>query len=294
MDKVKPHLKKSRLYPYFFLFPSFLLLSLFIIYPIFETIYSSFFYITPRGEEIFVGLNNYLELFSDSIFIWCFKNTVIWVIMRVALMLIFGLGVALLINYPFKGNGIIEIILMIPWAMPLAIVCYGWKWMLNGPYGHLNSLLYMWGLISYPFPEWLGTPLGAFLGALGASIYTGLPFTVLIYLSGLKSIPESLYEAALIDGASRWQRFRYITVPQLRMVFITILLLETIISFGAFSTVWIITLGGPLHYTELIVTYLYKVAFEFFNLAKASTIATISFIVLIIFSFIYISKTWRE
>jgi multiple sugar transport system permease protein len=294
MDKVKRSLKTFSLRPYFFLLPSIFFLFLFIIYPIFEIIYSSFFYITPKGEERFVGLQNYLDLFSDSVFVWSLKNTILWVILRVTLMLILGLGIALLINYPFRGNSIIETILIIPWAMPLAIVCYGWKWMLNGPYGHFNSLLNILGLISQPFPEWLGSPLGAFLGVLGVSVYTGLPFTTLIYLSGLKSIPESLYEAALIDGASIWQRFRYITLPQLRAVVITIILLETIISFGSFTTVWIVTLGGPLHYTELIVTYLYKVAFEFFNWAKAFTIATIGFIILFIFSFIYISKTWRE
>jgi len=290
MDK----LKRVNLTPYLFLLPSLTFFIVFAIYPIIDVIRLSFFDITPRGEEIFGGLSNYMRLLDDKVFIWSMKNTILWVVIQISLRIGIGLGIALLLNTPFRGKSIFGVVLILPWAIPIAMTCFAWTWMLNGVYGHLNSVLYALGLISTPFPEWLADPNGAFLWALLSSVYGAITLNTLLFLSGIQSIPSHLYESALIDGASKLQRFRHVTLPLLKPTFIVAFLIGVIGSFGSFSTVWIVTHGGPLHYSEIFVTYLYKVAFEFFDWGRAAAISTIGFIILASFASIYIFRVLRE
>ena len=255
-----------------FLLPALSFYFVFELFPIFYSLYISFFEWHIIGDVRFVGLENYLKMFSDPVFIIALRNTFIYTIVTVPIQIILGLAIALLLNQGIKGKVIFRALYYIPVITSWTVVSLIWKWIYDPVYGFLNYVLLSLGVIKEPI-RWLQDPSIALYAVMLVTIWKGIGWNMVIFLAGLQTIPQSLYDAALIDGANRWRRFRYITLPLLRPVIATVTVLLTIGALNAFVQIYILTAGGPLHSTEVINTYLYKNAFSYLNFGYASSMA---------------------
>lgn len=255
-----------------FLLPALSFYFVFELFPIFYSLYISFFEWHIIGDVRFVGLENYLKMFSDPVFIVALRNTFIYTIVTVPTQIFFGLAIALLLNQKIRGKVTFRALYYIPVITSWTVVSLIWKWIYDPVYGFLNYVLLSLGAIREPV-RWLQDPSVALCAVMLVTIWKGIGWNMVIFLAGLQTIPQSLYDAALIDGANRWRRFRYITLPLLRPVIATVTVLLTIGALNAFVQIYILTAGGPLHSTEVINTYLYKNAFSYLNFGYASSMA---------------------
>jgi arabinogalactan oligomer/maltooligosaccharide transport system permease protein len=207
----------------------------------------------------FVGLDNYSQILSSSDFWSRLTWTVVWTFACVALHVGLGLGLALLLNRPMRFRGAYRAILVLPWAVPAVVSAFIWRYLYSRDYGVLNAMLQAVGL---PRWDWLGDPLHAKISVIMVNVWLGVPFMMVALLGGLQSIDGQLYEAAAVDGANPWQRFRNITLPGLAPVSRSVVLIGTIWTFNQFPVIWLVTQGGPGDSTNILVTRAYKEAFQ--------------------------------
>ncbi|MFC6734440.1 MULTISPECIES: carbohydrate ABC transporter permease [unclassified Haladaptatus] len=268
--------------------PSIVFLAAVVLYPILETLRLAF-YESPRTStvEVFVGLQNFNEIFSDPFFYQLLWQTFRWVALAVTIKTLLGLLIAVHLNQDIKGRKFFRTAFLIPWGIPYAISAVIFRWIEQPQYGYLNAILLKLGLIDQQIGL-LGDPSIAWLGAIAADIWIGTPFMAIIFLAGLQSIPEELYEAAAVDGAYRWVQFRYITIPQLKPVILIATLLSTIWTFVGFDVIWTMTRGGPLDSTATLVIWIYKTGFENGNLGMAAAYSSIGFAILLVFAILYL------
>jgi ABC-type sugar transport systems, permease components len=213
--------------------------------------------IPPTYE--FIGLRNYAEILTSAEFLSRLGWTVAWTVVCVALHFGLGLGLAMLLNRPMRLRSLYRVLLVLPWAVPSFVSAFIWRYLFNGEYGVLNAMLRAAGL---PGVSWLDDPFWAKVSVIAVNVWLGVPFMMLALLGGLQAIPRELHEAAEVDGASPWRRFRHITLPGLRPVSSTVILLGTIWTFNQFPVIFLVTRGGPGGSTEILVTYAYRQAFE--------------------------------
>ncbi|MFE3648392.1 MULTISPECIES: carbohydrate ABC transporter permease [unclassified Streptomyces] len=206
----------------------------------------------------FTGLDNYRAVLTDGVFWDRLGWTVLWTVGCVSLTFLTGLGLATLLNRQLRGRTFYRLALILPWAIPAFISVFTWRMLYNEKNGILNKLLTGGGIDAVP---WLNDPTWAKLSVIAVNVWLGVPFMLVALLGGLQSIPGELYEAAEMDGAGAWQRFRHITVPGLRAVSGTVLLLSTIWTFNMFPVIFLLTRGGPGDATEILVTYAYRLSF---------------------------------
>ncbi|WP_067818378.1 carbohydrate ABC transporter permease [Actinomadura kijaniata] len=206
----------------------------------------------------FVGLDNYVQIFSDSEFWLRLGWTFLWTVASVTLTVGLGLGLAMLLNRRLRFRGLYRVILILPWAAPAFVSTFIWRYVLNNDFGLANGMLRAAGL---PTVEWLDDPTMAKVSVILVNVWLGIAFNMVALLGGLQSVPRELYEAARVDGASAWQQFRNITLPMLRPVSRTVILLGTIWSFNQFPVIFLLTRGGPNGATEILVTAAYRDAF---------------------------------
>ncbi|MDE3260302.1 MAG: sugar ABC transporter permease [Gemmatimonadota bacterium] len=271
--------REKRRLAYFYVAPAAVWLFLFMGYPILDVMETSLYHTSYKGET-FAGIGNYIGLLQDDLFLLVLKNTALWTALAVAMNVGLGLGVALLLSRESVLSEWVRGMLILAWAMPLVVAAITWKWMYNGEYGHLNSLLLGLQLIDSPV-QWLTDASTAFAGALVARLWTALPFTTFAFLSALQSIPGDLYEASRIDGATEFRQFRHITLPLLRPVTLAVLLVSVIWSFNSFVFIYVITAGGPANQTQIIVTEIYRRAFGYFNFGQAGALTVLAFFLLL-------------
>ncbi|MDE2999904.1 MAG: sugar ABC transporter permease [Gemmatimonadota bacterium] len=271
--------REKRRLAYLYVAPAAVWLFLFMGYPVLDVMETSLYHTSYRGET-FAGIGNYLGLLQDDLFLLVLKNTALWTALAVAMNVGLGLGVALLLSRESVLSEWVRGMLILAWAMPLVVAAITWKWMYNGEYGHLNSLLLGLRLIDTPV-QWLTDASTAFAGALVARLWTALPFTTFAFLSALQSIPGDLYEASRIDGATEFRQFRHITLPLLRPVTLAVLLVSVIWSFNSFVFIYVITAGGPANQTQIMVTEIYRRAFGYFNFGQASALTVLAFFLLL-------------
>lgn len=273
---------------YLFLLPSTLLLTLIIFYPIVRVIVTSFAETSMYGTiEGFVGLSNYFKIFSDQVFLMVLKNTAYWTVAVVGITILVSLPLALALNEKFPGRKFARGIIMLPWATSLMITGLLWRWILNSQYGALNHLLMQLNLIDSPI-YWLATASTSFPAMIGVGVIVSIPFTTTVFLAGLQGIDRALFESARVDGAGGWQRFWYVALPQLKAVFTIAVLLNVIYVFNSFPIIWSITQGGPANTTDTLITYVFKMSFEYSNFSQGAAMAVIMFIILLVFSLFYI------
>ena len=266
---------------YTLLIPLFLILFLLLAYPI-----ASAIWITLQDKTIgmvgrFIGLENYRELLLEDPFFWqVVRNGFIFTLGSVLLKLIVGMVMALVLNQPLLLRGLWRGLLLMPWVAPTVVTALSWRWILDLT-GVLNLILRDLGLMKSSIP-WLAQYGTALFSLILVNTWRGFPFFGITLLAGMQAIPQELYEAAEIDGASVWQRFRYVTLPSLRTVVLVVTILSILWTFNDFSIVWLLTGGGPGHATDVFATYTYKLGFITSRLGYGQTVSVILAPVLIV------------
>lgn len=238
-------------------------------------------------EPNFVGLKHYKDNFTDDRLWKALWNTTVFTVISVAVELVLGLAIALLINKAFFGRGLVRATILIPWAIPTAVSALMWKFLYDGQNGIVAKYFADIGLI-HRMGDLLTTEVGAMFAVIFADVWKTTPYMALLLLAGLQTIPSSLYEAASIDGATKWQQFIKITLPLLKSSILVALLFRTLDAFRVFDLIYVLTGGGPANSTETISILAYKVMFSQTNFGEGSALAVIVFICVAIISIIYI------
>lgn len=226
----------------------------------------------------FVGLANFQQILSDAVFWMALRNTVVFTVGSIAFQFVIGLLIALYFQKKFALNAFFRAFLILPWLIPIISSANVFRWLLNVN-GPLNFVLIDLGLGSKPI-GWLTDPHFAIWAVTIANIWIGIPFNFVLLYTGLQGIPAEQYEAARIDGANGWQATLYITLPWLRPVIGTVLLLGTIYTSKVFDVVWIMTKGGPANSSQVLATYAYQWSFELYHFGPGSAAAAIMFVLI--------------
>ena len=237
----------------------------------------------------YVGIENYSDLLFDPEFWRAVGVTVAWVGGTLVLQLLLGISGALLLNEPLLGKNVARGLILFPWIMPTVVAAIVFRFMFNDLYGLINYFLLSIGLIKQPI-VWLGTPGTALMMIIIIATWKWFSFFVLIFLGRLQTISEELYESAKMDGASAWQSFVHITLPLLKPVIYIALLLRTIWLFGKFDIVWLFTHGGPGNATTTLPIFIYKEAFEHYDLGRGSAIAFLQLVLLTGLLLVYLQR----
>ena len=263
----------------------------FTVYPVISASYFSFTRYDLLREPVFVGFKNYVDLFTvDPNFGQVAYNTVYWVLFSVPIGIVAAYLMAALLNTEIKGRSFFRAIFFFPSIIPAVVVAMVWQFLLNAQFGVFNSVLQAMGLPTIPFisnPD-LAKPS---LIAINTWAQGG---AIIIFLAALQDVPRSLYEAAIVDGANAWQRFWNVTIPMTTPAIMFVLTTGFIFGFRVFTIPWLMTQGGPNNATEFISVFLYRNAFQNLRMGKASALAWILFIVVVIFAIIlfWSSRYW--
>jgi multiple sugar transport system permease protein len=281
--------------PYLLIAPMAILVIAFIIVPIVRNAWMSFFdwYLARPSSHPFIGLDNYREVFTASTFKNSAKVTALYIGVTVPVRFFLALGIALLLNNTFKGRGLARSIIIIPWAVPVVIACLIWVQMLDFQYGIINYGLLKLNLIDEPL-NWLSSTTLALPAAMAVNVWKGTPWPAIMLLAGLQSIPLELYEAAMIDGAGAWQKFRYVTLPMLKPVSLIVFLLLVIWTVKDFGIVYVLNKGGPAHATEVLTVFVYRSAFEGLRMGEAAAGGMVLLAVSLIFTIFYLKVMGGE
>ena len=274
--------------------PAFVLLALIVVYPIGRLIFNSFFdlRLSGGGGAKFVGLENYALVWADADFWNATKNTVLITLITVPGALVVGLGLALLANLPFKRQWPVRLALLLPWALPLAFAGLIFAWFFHTEYGVVNDLMRRAG--AQDTTMWLLRPNWAFAAICLTIIWKTSSFMALILLAGLQMIPKSLYEAAEVDGASRWQQFWGITVPMLMPSIIVALIFRTITALQTFDIPYTMTKGGPGNSTETLAMLIHKTTIDYLDVGYGSTLAVCMFVLSMVITTFYLKRVGRS
>ena len=285
---------QNRFLPYLLTLPSLLLAAVVIFWPVWDLIQISTHDVSRFGQlRDFNNFANYAAFLADPDFLAALWRTGLWTLLVVGGALLLSVPVAMILNTDFYGRGIARVIIMLPWAVSLTMTAVVWRWALNGESGMLNSALIGLGLIDQNI-QWLASAETAFPMQVLIGILVTVPFTTTIFLGGLSSIPDDLYEAAALEGATPLQQFREITFPLLKPFINIAIVLNTIYVFNSFPIIWVMTQGGPANSTDILVTHLYKLAFRIGKLGEASAVSLLMFAILLIFTMIYVRLAMRE
>jgi multiple sugar transport system permease protein len=276
-------MKHNKLTPWLFVGPALLVLGLYALFPIVRTIGLSFFQknLDTGLAARFCGLANYAAIRYDFHFLAVLKNTLLLTASSVSLELVLGLAFAVLIHRRFPGRGVARTSLLIPWALPTAIMALGWMWIFNDVGGVCNDLLMRLGIIEKNV-AWLAKPGTAVLSLVIAEVWKTTPFVFVILLTGLQGIPGTVYEAAGIDGASGVRAFWYITLPLLRPAILMAVIFRSIQTFGIFDLVFILTGGGPGGSTETVAMYIYQTGMRYLDFGYGAALVVVTFLLVVV------------
>jgi len=274
---------KRNFTPWLFISPYLVIFFIFLFLPGIAAIFISLYKWRIIGIPKFIGVKNYIHIFQDSLFRKAFLNTFYFVFLTVPPLVGGGLALALLLNQPIRGRVIGRSTIFLPHAMMVSVVAIIWKWMYDTNWGIINYYLQKIGL---PKIGWLTTTSWALYSIAITTIWWTINMNFIIYLAGLQDIPEELYEAAKIDGANAWQRFRYITFPALLPVHAFVLPISIVQGFRVFGQVYTMTGGGPYGASTVIVQYIYTTAFQNFRLGQAASAGVVLLLVTLGFTII--------
>jgi trehalose/maltose transport system permease protein len=272
-----------------FLLPSLTFVCLFTLLPILESFRLSFYrlilFLPWLGQKM-VGWENYTDLLTDPVALQSLVTTAIFVLVTVSAELLVGLGMALIMNQVFRGRSVLRATVLIPWAIPTVVSSQMWRFIFNDRYGLINLFLFGGATSRYFAP--LAEPNFALVAIIIAEIWKTAPFAALIVLAGLQTIPDELYEAASIDGATGWQKFRHITLPSIKPALVLALLFRTIDSLRVFDLVFVMTQGGPADATNVLQFYGYKKTFAEGMIGYGSAIAVAVFLLSLVLAVAYL------
>ena len=271
--------------------PAAIYIILIVAWPLLETIRLSFTNSSLAGED-YVGLENYQKMFSSKKFNGIVTRTFVWMFFSVSLKLIIGLIGAVLLNANLKGRSIFRVLVMPPWVVPIAIGMLGWLWLYNGYFGIIAGVGMRTGILDGPF-GFLAYKQSAFISTIIADVWVGTPMVTVFFLAAMQGVPRDLYEAAYCDGASRWDRFFKITLPQITPVIITMSLLSAIWTFNSFEIIWILTEGGPRGSTTTLIIDTYKQALGNYKFGRGAARDVVVMILLMLFELFYLALLAR-
>jgi multiple sugar transport system permease protein len=282
------------LVPYIFTGPAMLIVLLLVFAPAAANIGYSLQngHLTSPLRDEFVGLAHYQNILSDADVLAALTRSLAYALVMALLAPLVGLAWALLLNESFPGRDLYRILMMTPWILSGIIVGRVWSWLVDPSFGYLTHLIE--ALVLAPLGQpgdnlvWLGDPLGAWLVVVLASTWGRFPFAFLMFLAGLQSIPRDLYEAAMVDGASRLQRFRYITLPRLWFIWLIVGLLTFIGSFNDFGTILVLTKGGPANATMVLSYLIYQTLTLNLRFGRGAALALLVVLFLTVFSVLYL------
>jgi multiple sugar transport system permease protein len=254
-------------------------LAVFSFVPVGFTVYLAFHaWGLVEPQQAFVGLANFRELAADGLFWRTIGNTALYVL-YVPITMAAGVGLALLLNRGRGGERALRAIVFLPYVTSMVAIAIVWQWMFNADFGLVN---YGLRLLHLPAVDWLGSPRFALLSIIAVTVWTQVGYQMVIFLAGLQGIPQAYYDAALVDGATPWQRFRHVTLPLLKPVILFVLVTGIIAGFQVFTLVYMMTEGGPLHATDVIVYRIYQTAWEFLRFGSASAMSLVLVAILLV------------
>jgi multiple sugar transport system permease protein len=281
---------------YAFVLPAVLYLIILMLYPIGYTAYLSVYDVKVSnflsGGADFVGFANYVEFVTSPTFLRTLGITFAFTLGSLAFQHAIGFAFALFFNKGFPLAGFLRALMLVVWVLPAVVAASLWRWMYSGSYGVINAVLGWFGIVTEH--AWLVSPQTALLAVIVANIWLGIPFHMLLLYAGLQGIPRELYEATSIDGASRLQQFRNITVPLMRPVILTTLLLGFVHTFKAFDIVYVMTSGGPAGATSVLPIGVYQLSFDYFRLGEGAAAANVLLFIPLVLSVIYLWLRRRE
>lgn len=255
-----------------FMLPAAAMLLLFLAYPLGLGVWLGFTDARIGREGVFIGLENYVWLFDDAVFWLSVYNTFLYTVVASIIKFALGLWLALLLNHHLPGKAFLRAIVLVPWIVPTVLSAIAFWWIFDSQFSILSWTLVKLGLID-GYINFLGDPNNARASVIAANIWRGIPFVAITLLAGLQTIPQSLYEAALIDGASGWQRFRYVTFPMLTPIIAVVMTFSVLFTFTDFQLIYVLTRGGPLNATHLMATLSFQRAIPGGQLGEGAAIA---------------------
>jgi multiple sugar transport system permease protein len=278
-------LDRQSVFSWFMMAPPLLFLAALVGYPFCYGILLSLQDRPVAHPGTFVGLKNFITNFNDPIFWRVALNTFVYTAVATLLKMVGGLALAVAMNQQFPLKNLVRALLLLPFIVPTVLSTVAWMWILDPAFSVVNRLLIGLG-VPRPGPSWLGNPILAMFSIIMINTWRGLPFYGITLLAGLQTVPPELYEAATIDGASGWQRFRYVTLPLLQPIILIVTLFSVIFTFADFQLVYVLTHGGPQNATQLFATYAFDIAMGAGQLGLGASVALAMFpaLVLLIFA----------
>jgi arabinogalactan oligomer/maltooligosaccharide transport system permease protein len=279
-------------FSYFLVLPSIILMIAVILYPfVYNLVISvSNMSLVHIDDWSIIGFGQYLKVFQEPLFYTIFLKTIIWTAANIFFHVTLGVSLALLLNRKLPGSAIFRTLLILPWAVPQYIVALTWRGMFNFEYGAINLILVKY--LSMSPVEWLTSPLQTFIAVIITNVWLGFPFMMIIALGALQSIPQELYEAADIDGAKWYHKLRTITIPLIKPVMIPAITLGIIWTFNNLNVVWLVSNAGePSDKTHILVSYVYKAAFNLYRYGYAAAFSVLLFLILLVFGLVFLKKT---
>ena len=283
--------RRELLLPYLLVAPALAVLLALSIYPLLYSIVVSLQQETASG--IVWTLAHFKRLATDNFFLTAMVHTFVYAIAALTCEFVLGLALALLLNGQMRGRGLFRASLLVPMMLPTVVVGIVWRLMLNPNFGAINGTLKQLGVNTESL-TWTASPRLAFLAVIVVDVWQWTPFVFLVLLAGLQAIPQEPYEAALIDGSSRWQTFRHVTLPLLKPAILIVLLLRTMDLLRVFDQIFILTEGGPGFATEMISLYIYRTAFRFFDFGYAAAMSFVLLALTNIISVVYLKLLQDE
>lgn len=277
---------------YAYLLPVAICLGGTVLFPILKAMHMSLYHnvlIRPQDYR-FIGLGNYVRMVEDPTFWLTLKNSFVWVFFSVSLQFLFGFAAALLLNAPFKGRAFFRTINLLPWIIPGVVVALVWEYLYQPNYGPINDILRRVGLMREPV-AWLSNVDLAMPAVIFTNIWRGIPFFAIMILAGLQAIPDDIYEAATVDGASVTQRFWHVTLPMLRPIIVVSTATRIIWTFNYADLIFVMTSGGPANATQITSTYTLLQAYTDLDFGYAATLSVILLVIMLVFTALYLKLT---
>jgi multiple sugar transport system permease protein len=289
---------RRRLEPLAWLAPATILIAVVVIWPIVALVQTSMQNITPIGVTIgSAGARNFSKLFHDPNLPGILARTVLWVVAVVGITMLISLGLAQLFNQRFPGRKITRWALIAPWAASVMMTALIFRWMLQPDNGAINIFLHQLGIV-HQFnsneSSWLGRPDSAMAWMIGVAVFVSLPFTTYTLLAGLQTIPGELFEAATVDGASRWRSYRSITLPLLRPAFVVAVVINVMNVFNSFPIIWEMTRGGPGYATNTTTVFMYNLKQSYIGEAAAMSVVNFGLIIVIVLIYLRVNNWNRQ
>ncbi len=281
--------------PYVLLSPAVLATLALVFLPMVQAVVTSTYHnILWKPRDVrFVGLDNYLAVAQDPVAWSSLGRTLVWIGLTVPLQLLLGMAAALLLNQRFWWRGVARSLILIPWALPSVVIALMWSWMYQPQVGLFNDLLLRVGLVSEAVP-WLAQPGTALYAIILALVWQGFPFFAIMILAGLQAIPSALYEAAAIDGATTWQQFREVTLPGLKGVLVTAVMLRLIWVANSIDVIVVMTGGGPGYATHTLPLYAFKRTYGSMDFGYGTALAVTFSVLLLGLIAVYLRRVGKN